>query len=474
MDSILCDELVQEIFRRLPPSSYSAVSLVSKKWLRLFRSSTVALSLCFSNPVDLPSLSNFLSQHSFLSSLSVTTAATAVVSPDFLLSSIVSSYPDLRQLCFFSDPVSLFSLFYLSTSCPRLSSLSITVSRPLVFDWLAGLRFLKDLSILITGNSTSTSTESQSLEFNFPSNNPLTENLDSNLNLESLCLSGGKIGDYGLNWLWNNCNNVRRLKLKSCEGVGDSASFSAFIKRCKGLEEVELRTCRTIMDGVLLKLAENCVSLTSLLVYDGGSKEGLHQFIANSNRCELQKLDLRLPLDLDNSHLVAIAENLRCLTTLRLQSCCLVTGEGLRSLGRAMDDRLEELALVNCDTIEREPGLLATLGQSLKRLLRLELSYNEMLPDKELTSMLVSCSNLMELRLRGCHRLTNAAMVCLSKNCKELKVLDIMFCSQIGSEAVELFLMNNSSHLRKLLVEETKLSVAATTMASNKSIELVP
>lgn len=253
--------------------------------------------------------------------------------------------------------------------------------------------------------------------------------------------------------------------------MGDNASFSAFIKRSKGLQEVELRTCRTIMDGVLLKLAENCVSLTSLLVYDGGSKEGLHQFIANS-RCELQKLDLRLPLDLDNSHLIAIAENLRCLSSLRLQSCCLVTGEGLRTLGRAMNDRLEELALVNCDIIEREPGLLATLGQSLKRLLRLELSYNEMLPDKELTSMLASCSNLVELRLRGCHRLTNAATVCVSKNCKELQVLDIMYCSQLGSEAVELFLMN-SSHLIKVAVEESKLSVAAITMASNKFIDLV-
>lgn len=253
--------------------------------------------------------------------------------------------------------------------------------------------------------------------------------------------------------------------------MGDYASFSAFINGLKTLKEVELRTCRTVADGVLLKLAEGSVSLSSLLVYDGGSKEGLLQFISHS-RADVQKLDLRLPLDLDNDHLIAVAENFRTLSSLRLQSCCLVTGEGLKTIGRALSEELEELALINCDVVERESGLLTTLGQNLKRLRKLDLSYNELLLDKELSAMLVSSSNLKELKLRGCNRLTSTAMVSMARSCKQLETVDIMYCCRIGMEAVELFLLN-SSHLRRLQVEESKLSVVAKNVASENCIEVV-
>ncbi|KAH7852654.1 hypothetical protein Vadar_027468 [Vaccinium darrowii] len=50
IDTILGDELLEEVFRRLHPrSSFSSstadVSLVSKRWLRLYRSSKSRLNL---------------------------------------------------------------------------------------------------------------------------------------------------------------------------------------------------------------------------------------------------------------------------------------------------------------------------------------------------------------------------------------------------------------------------------------------
>ena len=84
-----------------------------------------------------------------------------------------------------------------------------------------------------------------------------------------------------------------------------------------------------------------------------------------------------MPLDLNNDHLLAVAVNFRTLSSLRLQSCYLVRGEGLKALGVAMSYGLEELALINCDVVEREMGLLATLGRNLNQLKKLDLSYNE-------------------------------------------------------------------------------------------------
>ncbi|KAB2085077.1 hypothetical protein ES319_A05G376500v1 [Gossypium barbadense] len=298
----------------------------------------------------------------------------------------------------------------------------------------------------------------------------LNEELDVKFGLETLCVSGIQADDKDISWLWRNCKRLKKLQLRSCESVGHGESFASFICCVEGLEEVELRKCRSIIDRVLLRLAENCASLISLLIYDGCSRERLLEFITTC-RCNLQKLDLRLPLDLNNDHLLAIAMNLRGLSTLRLQSCCLVTGEGLHVLGVALNPTLEELALINCDVVDREVGLLATLGQNLGMLRKLDLSYNEMLVDKELISMLVSCNHLTELKLRGCRKLTSMTMVTISKTCNGLQSIDIMNCPGIGAQAVEFFVLN-CPQMKQIVVEESKVSDMARTWACHKFIEV--
>lgn len=483
MDDMLCDELLQEIFTRIPkslpppPSSASAasVSLVSKRWLHLYRTSKTSLSLRL-NPDDstISSLTSVLSHYPFLSSLSLfllssdpTVPATITSPPAFYdrLLFIVSAFcSSLKHLRFLAGPVSQSSLFSLSNSCTFLNSLTISLYRPLYFNWVVSFSCLKELSVYVSGFYGVD-------DFNRESGFCINEELDAELGLESLFLSGIGGEDYGVGWLWRSCKRLKKLKLKSCEGIGDGGSFLSFAKCLKGLQEVEIRACRSIINGVLLKLAENCDSLYSLLVYDGGNREGLHHFIS-SCRCDLQKLDFRLPLDLRNDHLSAIGLNFRGLSTLRLQSCCLVSGEGLKALGIALNSGLEELALINCDVVERESGLLATLGQHTRQLKKLDLSYNEFLLDKEFISMLVSCNCLIELNLRRCAGLTTVSMVSMFKNCRKLQSVDIMHCDGIGAEAVELFVLN-SPQLRGLQVEENKVSDVARSWASHKLIQIV-
>ncbi|KAM7278996.1 hypothetical protein ACFE04_006130 [Oxalis oulophora] len=254
------------------------------------------------------------------------------------------------------------------------------------------------------------------------------------LGLESVCLNGIGLDDCGVGSLWRRCRNVKKLKLTNCESLGDGGS--SFINCLQGLEELELRTCRTIVDAVMLKLTDNAINLRSLLVYDGGNRDSILHFI-NNCPCDLQKLDLS----------------------------CLVTGDGLKSLGIAMNSGLRESALINCDVVERESGLLATLGQYFKHLRTLDLSYNEMLVDKEFISMIVSCNCLTELKIRGCKRLTNMAAISIFKSCKNLELIDIMYCSGIEVDAVETLVLN-SRQLRQLKVEDSKISDNARKWAS--------
>ncbi|PHT45404.1 hypothetical protein CQW23_14562 [Capsicum baccatum] len=99
--------------------------------------------------------------------------------------------------------------------------------------------------------------------------------------------------------------------------------------------------------------------------------------------------------------------------------------------------------------------IIGLTGQDLKRLRKLDLSFNDMLLDKELISMLVSCNNLNELKVRGCKKLTNLAVVSLAKCCERLQSVDVMYCCGMDAQGVEFFVLN-SPNLRLLHVEGNK------------------
>ncbi|KAJ4902500.1 RNI-like superfamily protein [Raphanus sativus] len=450
MEEILFDEILHEIFTRLPssPSSslptFESVPLVSKRWLHLYRASKTSMSLRI-NPHDssvITLLPSILHNHPSLSSLCfVFHPKTPILFPsvaessfnDRLISIVSSSCSNLRKLCFLVNPLSPSSLLPLSTSL-SLTSLSLKLLGPVSFHWVASFPSLKDLSVDVSSRKL----------FTF---------LNRVKPKPGCCRIGFGVG-------FVNRNPVRR--------------YRKFFGLClKNLEEIELKTCRSIADVVLLKVSEICESLNSLLIYDGGNKDGLVHFVNNS-RCNdtLKTLDLRLPMDLMDEHLVSLAANFKSLFTLRLTSCYLVTGHGLKVLALSFSSSLEELSLRSCDAVERETGLLATLGQHLGKLRKLELSFNEWLYDKEVVSMLASCSGLVELDLRGCKNLTGSVLVSLNKSCVKLRSLDIASCRLIQADEVEVFVIK-SQRLKKIVVEENKITEATMKWASSKLIEVV-
>lgn len=488
MEEILFDEILCEIFTRLPSSSsssssssslpsFESVPLVSKRWLRLYRASKTSMSLQFS-PHDssvITLLPSILHNHPCLSSLSISRGSAINITTsirsydeslkaetvfnDELISIISSCCFNLTKLSFLTNSISSSSLLPLSTSL-SLTSLSIQLWKPQNsdFTWIALFSSLKELSIDVRSTDSSAS-----------GSNPNPEVVE--LGLESISLSGIKPDDNGISWLWRSSRKLKKLYLKSCASIGEIEFFGLCLKN---LEEIELRTCRSIVDVVLLKVSEICESLKSLLIYDGGDKDGLTHFMNNA-RCydTLERLDMRLPMDLTDDHLVSLAANFKSLSSLRLTSCIFVTGLSLKVLALSFSSSLEELTLRCCLAVEREPGLLATLGQHLGRLRKLELSRNEWLFDQNFVPMLASCKGLVELDLRDCEHLTGAVLVALNKNCVKLKTLDILGCRKIKPDDVEAFVMDSSKWLKKLVVEENQITEATIKLASSKLIETV-
>ncbi|KAF7135133.1 hypothetical protein RHSIM_Rhsim08G0050300 [Rhododendron simsii] len=258
------------------------------------------------------------------------------------------------------------------------------------------------------------------------------------------------------------------LESTTCTQQGERSHSAMIHQHCfNGLQEVELRWYGSIVNDILMRLVENFTSLNSLLIHNEVSKEVWLQFITHS-RCNLQKLDLCVLHDLKDNHLLAVAEKFRGLSSLRLHSCFLVTPEGLKTMVLAMSNKLEELAMLNCKV---EPGLLTTLGQSVIYLRKLDLSFNNNAADKKFITMLALCNCLREVKVRGCKGLNNASVVSMFKSCK-LESVDIMYCCWIDIEAVEL-LVWNCLRLRKIQVEESKLSEVSRSWALNKLVEVV-
>ncbi|XP_025825470.1 F-box/LRR-repeat protein 4, partial [Panicum hallii] len=478
-DAALCDDLLQEVFRLLPPAAAPAVSLVSRRWLSLLRASTSSLTLrlAASSDAAAATLAALLSHYPFLSALTVASAATPARDADAVLLAVAAAPAAARFSTLRLLPDSAVSPTALLAACPALSgltSLHITAVRPLSFRWLELLPRLKSFALVNSAASVDYAGSSSDDADGAEAEAALA------LPLERLSLCGIRSGDRGLGWLWRRCGSLKWLQLRACDGTGDGPASPSFADCLVGLLALELRTCRAVADRVLLLAADHCHALTSLLVYDGGSSEALHRFI-QQRAAGLHTLDLRLPLDLHNDHLLAIgAEPIQGgldpthnLAALRLQSCVLITGDGLRSLARtATGAGIEELALVSCDVVEREPGLLTFLSQSMRRLRRLDLSYNETLSDKVICAMLSSCRNLIDIKLRGCRGLTGASLVSLLRHCgQSLEILDISCCPSIAVGNVEFF-AQRATRLNHMIIEESAVSEELKAIAQRKGMKI--
>ncbi|GLJ22185.1 hypothetical protein SUGI_0416890 [Cryptomeria japonica] len=467
LNSLLCDELLGEILGRLQEiCCCNKVSLVCRRWLAVQRSVKTSLGLFI--PEDTSILSfrsrvrDLLRQYSQVLNLSVVSASGQLqrdtVFLDDLLNSIGEGCKLLNTLRFEAGPVSSYGLQALAKGSVNLTSLELVGSSPKFFGSLVEFKSLRELTLVL---------------FGWDSGEEFDRGIsDVELPLEKLCLAGIRGGYTGLGWIWRCCSKLKKLELFSCEGIGDGdLNLSSFVKCLPYVEELCLRRSRTIANGVLLRAAENCKALRKLVFHDGGSTEGLHHVVIRQCR-SLEVLDLRLPLDLSNEDLAVIANNCQLLKSLRLHSCCLPTGAGLKLLGLNMSLCLEELVLVGCQAVVREPGTLATLGQHLKGLKKLDLSENDHLPDKELGAMLSSCKSLTSLRLLRCRGLTDMVVVLIVKSCQVLETIDIRRCEGITAEAV-FGLVSGSPKLRRLAVEEHKITEETKKLASRKKIATI-
>uniref|UniRef100_A0A8C8MJW2 F-box/LRR-repeat protein 2 n=1 Tax=Oncorhynchus tshawytscha TaxID=74940 RepID=A0A8C8MJW2_ONCTS len=194
---------------------------------------------------------------------------------------------------------------------------------------------------------------------------------------------------------------LRKLSLRGCLGVGDSA-LRTFSQNCRNIELLSLNGCTKITDSTCNSLSKFCP--------------------------KLKHLDLASCTSITNLSLKALSEGCPLLEQLNISWCDQVTKDGIQALVRCCPG-LKGLFLKGCTQLEDEA--LKHIGAHCPELVTLNLQTCSQITDEGLITICRGCHHLQSLCVSGCANITDAILHALGLNCPRLRILEVARCSQL-------------------------------------------
>ncbi|RDX58336.1 F-box/LRR-repeat protein 3, partial [Mucuna pruriens] len=245
----------------------------------------------------------------------------------------------------------------------------------------------------------------------------------------------------GLKAIGNLCASLKELNLSKCVGVTDE-SLSFLVRTHKDLEKLDITCCHKITHASISGLTNSCSRLTSLRMESCSlvSREGF-LFIG---RCQLlEELDVT-DTEIDDQGLLSIS---RCtkLSSLKLGICLMITDNGLKHIASSCSE-LKHLDLYRSSRITDE-GIVA-IGLGCPSLEVINIAYNSNITDTSLV-FLSKCQKLRTLEIRGCTRISRVGLSNIATRCKHLETLDIKKCYNINDTGM-VQLAQHSQNLKQI------------------------
>ncbi|KAK3095521.1 hypothetical protein FSP39_015599 [Pinctada imbricata] len=191
------------------------------------------------------------------------------------------------------------------------------------------------------------------------------------------------------------------------------------------LKHVSLTYCDQITDELLKLLASSGCKLKSLAlsgcknVTDNGVKA------ATENQDELECIDLNELPQLTSKGLKSIKSP--TLTHVNLKMCPNITSEGVRIIVQN-NKNIKEIRLAGRGISKLDDSVYFAMADGLGNTLEYMKSGPHTMSDDSLKVIAVKCSNLKEVNLHGCTRLTGEAIIALSQGCTSMTSLDLSYC----------------------------------------------
>uniref|UniRef100_A0A673FY30 F-box/LRR-repeat protein 20 n=1 Tax=Sinocyclocheilus rhinocerous TaxID=307959 RepID=A0A673FY30_9TELE len=255
------------------------------------------------------------------------------------------------------------------------------------------------------------------------------------------------VGDSALRTFAQNCRNIELLSLNGCTKITDS-TCNSLSKFCPKLKHLDLASCTSITNLSLKALSEGCPLLEQLNISwcDQVTKDGIQALV----RCcpGLKGLFLKGCTQLEDEALQHIGAHCPELVTLNLQTCSQITDEGLITICRGCH-RLQSLCVSGCANIT--DAILNALGQNCPRLsfypllndaslISLSsLSHCELITDdgiRQLGSGPCAHDRLEVIELDNCPLITDASLEHL-KTCHSLDRIELYDCQQITRAGIK-------------------------------------
>ncbi|KAL6002898.1 hypothetical protein ACLOJK_023120 [Asimina triloba] len=258
------------------------------------------------------------------------------------------------------------------------------------------------------------------------------------------------------------CQNLKQMII---------TSLAESLQKLPKLQSLILDGCNLVHSKVKA-ISDGCISLTelSLSKCEGVTDEDLSHLAMKHKK--LMKLDITCCRKITHLSISSIMTSCTCLTSLKMESCSLVSEEAFVLIGQYCC-MLEELDLTDSKVDNEDEGLIQ-IGLSCPRIKELDLyrsvgisdmgvqqiahgcpnmrkinlSYCKDITDDSLRS-LSKCLRLMTLEIRGCTQISSAGLAAIGMGCKQITQLDLKFCHNIDDAGI-LQLAHQSQNLRQV------------------------
>ena len=214
--------------------------------------------------------------------------------------------------------------------------------------------------------------------------------------ISTFCLQSDYFTDTGLTSLAEFLPQLKYLNIKGCEKL-TSKSFQEIGNKLPNLKELYMENCKNVDDEGIKALAQNCHTIESLSIASCFDLTDESIFFIAACLPGLKFLNMTR-INLSDIALHRLAQFCTQLETLHISQLPLhVTPEGLCKLIRH-SPHLKILDISLCEHIV-DDNVIFVIGQT--------------------------CSNMQELNLIGCAKLTDQALITLGLRCRGLEVLNV-------------------------------------------------
>eukprot|EP01089_Gocevia_fonbrunei_P018806 TRINITY_DN6465_c0_g2_i1.p1 TRINITY_DN6465_c0_g2~~TRINITY_DN6465_c0_g2_i1.p1 ORF type:complete len:1068 (-),score=208.00 TRINITY_DN6465_c0_g2_i1:85-3288(-) len=228
-------------------------------------------------------------------------------------------------------------------------------------------------------------------------------------------------------------NNMEGNYLRNSNGF-EYFGMGRTPKKFYNLKHLDLSRCLNVGDEVVKAIAESCPNITTinLMACDDVTDEGILELHRNKNY-KLKRLILDKCQQVTDKSISTLVEITRDLRKLHLSGCRKITDLTLCKLA-ACCPVLEDLDLSSCEDITDSGLQQISLG--CLNLQHIGLSDLGNLTEQGISD-LCKYENMQTIKLSHCKGLTSECLFFIANNCRELKELDISYCTNVSIECMK-------------------------------------